>query len=189
MKRSKSDSKERQSPTFPERLLVPIRKLVNWLGWSVSCLLTGVVELPTGSIRVGLSGLTRQSSGNWYGPQLQLVWARTVVVLAGRRRPQKRATWRSVSQVLVRKYSVEGFASRRFPFRRWKGCIVTRWETELDIRTSRASPDSPDAISSVKRGVSALGCSDCVERRRDWETTREGAKMERDAARQQFMVM
>jgi hypothetical protein len=29
MKRSKSDSKERQSPTFPERLLVPIRKLVN----------------------------------------------------------------------------------------------------------------------------------------------------------------
>jgi len=37
-----------------------------------------------------------------------------------------------------------------FPFRRWKGCIVTRWETEFDIRASRASPDSPDASPSVK---------------------------------------
>jgi len=48
--------------------------------------------------------------------------------------------------VLVKEYSVEGYGvSTLCPFQRWKGCIVTRWETDFDIRASRASPDSPDA--------------------------------------------
>ena len=88
----------------------------------------GVVELPTGSKRVGQGGLT-QTAGRRFPLALTVGWwARTVVVLAGRRCPQKRATWRSVSQVLVKKYSVEGgrVATRRVPFRRWKGCTVTR---------------------------------------------------------------
>ena len=49
-------------------------------------------------------------------------------------------------KVLVKEYSVEGYGvSMLCPFQRWKGCTVTRWETEFDIRASRASPDSPDA--------------------------------------------
>ena len=64
------------------------------VGWVevFDVVLMGVVKLPAGSKRVGQSGLTQTESGR-QTPSLTVGWwARTVVVLAGRRCPQRRAT-------------------------------------------------------------------------------------------------
>ena len=107
----------------------------------------GVVEPPTGSKRVGQGGLT-QTPGRRFTLALTVVWwARTVVVPAGRRCPQKRATWRSVSQVLVKKYSVEGVVLLHVLSHSKDGKVVLLLDEKpnYDIRASRVSPDSPDA--------------------------------------------
>jgi hypothetical protein len=51
-----------------------------------------VVELPTGSKRVGQSSLTLQSEWRSHAAKSMRWWAETVVVLAGRRCPQQQAT-------------------------------------------------------------------------------------------------
>ena len=99
----------------------------------------GVVELPTGSKRVGQGGLT-QTAGRRFKLALTVGWwARTVVVLAGRRCPQKRATWRSVSQVLVKKYSVEGVVLRHVLSHSEDGKVVLLLDEKPNSTSERAA--------------------------------------------------
>ena len=99
----------------------------------------GVVELPTGSKRVGQGGLT-QTAGRRFLLALTVGWwARTVVVLAGRRCPQKRATWRSVSQVLVKKYSEEGVVLRHVVSHSEDGKVVLLLDEKPNSTSERAA--------------------------------------------------
>ena len=99
----------------------------------------GVVELPTGSKRVGQSGLTHAKDWHFMQPTNLAAWARTVVVLAGWRCPQKRATWRSVSQVLVKKYSVEGVVFRRVLSHSEDGKVVLLLDEKPNSTSERAA--------------------------------------------------
>jgi hypothetical protein len=99
-----------------------------------------VVELPTGSKRVGQGGLTQTEGRRRLTLALTVGWwARTVVVLAGRRCRQKRATWRSVSQVLVKKYSVEGVVLRHVLSHSEDGEVVLLPDEKPNLTSERAA--------------------------------------------------
>jgi len=93
MKRSESGKTEEGIKSFVKDCLPHesfVKEEVRWKFDAVNRI--GVVELPTGSKRVGLSSLTLQSEWRSHAAKSMRWWAGTVVVLAGRRCPQQQAT-------------------------------------------------------------------------------------------------
>jgi hypothetical protein len=129
---------ERHQRVF-ERAVGSVSKMS--VGWVEVCDVVpmGVVKLPTGSKRVGQGGLTQTESRRQTPSSTVGWWARTVAVLAGRRSPQRRATWRSVSQVLVKKYSVEGVVFRHVVSHSEDGKVVLLLDEKPNSTSERAA--------------------------------------------------
>jgi hypothetical protein len=86
-----------------------------------------VVELPTGSERVGLSGLTHAE--DWHFTQPTNVGVGSNCGCAGGMEVSTKASYVDISESSACKKVLSGrgrVSTRLVPFRRWKGCTVTR---------------------------------------------------------------
>jgi len=89
----KRKRQNRRHPSHSLRMLPDQSFVIEQVKWKFDAVnRIEVVELPTGSKRVGQSSLTLQSEWRSHAAKSMRWWAETVVVLAGRRCPQQQAT-------------------------------------------------------------------------------------------------
>ena len=87
-----------------------------------------MVELPTGSERVGLSGLTHAEDWAFHAAY-KFGGVGSNCGCAGGMEVSTKASYVEISESSACKKVLSGrgrVATRLVPFRRWKGCIVTR---------------------------------------------------------------